>query len=93
MDLNLEDDGPIIKAIRRVFGKQSHETELFILGEFSRMLKEAQPQPKDRLNTLIKEIEDIHREVDLGEAGPSECFEDVEHWPCRTYEAAQRAKG
>lgn len=48
---------------------------------------------EDRLAELISEIEKIHRVVDLGDAGPSECFEDVENWPCRTYEAAQRAKG
>ena len=44
------------------------------------------------LTTLIEEIKAIHREVDLGEAGPSECFEDVEHWPCRTIEAVRKAE-
>lgn len=37
--IDLSDDGPIIRAIRRVFGKQSPEMELFILSEFVRMLK------------------------------------------------------
>lgn len=37
--VDLSDDGPMIRAIRRVFGKQSPEMELFILTEFVRVLK------------------------------------------------------
>lgn len=37
--VDLSDDGPIIRAIRRVFGKQTPEMELFILSEFVNELK------------------------------------------------------
>lgn len=39
--VDLSDDGPIIRAIRRVFGKQTPEMELFILSEFTRRLGKA----------------------------------------------------
>jgi hypothetical protein len=37
--VDLSDDGPMIRAIRRVFGKQTPEMELFILSEFVNVLK------------------------------------------------------